>query len=87
MKEEDDGHGPGHGCNYNQCGNPEAEAACPFIRDNKVRSEVKLLPDCNHEWRQYWITETNTSSGDPVALPDGYYCVRCLTIRETDFAE
>lgn len=77
----DDFHGPQAGCTYNACGVPEDAANCPFTRDDSPEpSATRGQHECKHEWRQHFAVEANISTGDPVALPDGYYCIHCLNI-------
>lgn len=72
-------HGPKQGCNYLHCGNPDDWENCPFVQDEK---QERKAPECKHEWRQYWVANENTTTGDPVAVPDGYYCIHCRAIEK-----
>lgn len=74
----DDGHSPDI-CNYRQCGNPDAEVPCPFVKE-RVEVEPAILSrvelECTHEWRQVIL-------GGETKFPDDlvFYCIHCLQLK------
>lgn len=51
MSSPDDGHGPSYGCGWNNCGNPDAELPCPFVKDDTTPS--RGLPELVQAMRRH----------------------------------
>lgn len=61
MSEMFDDHTP-QTCNYQQCGNPDSEHDCPFVRSDPVRlPDGRLVPPHHHnygipvEWKYQYL--------------------------------
>lgn len=67
---QSDGHGPKYGCTYNECGNPSAEKACPFTKDDGP----DVSQHCKHQWRL-----RNYNTGHTT-----YFCIHCLTTKTVE---